>query len=165
MHSLPTSLVRVREGQRRRGASVLYVQREFEHVFHLNICTWNSNVANLHKMPCARSRSQSRLKISSRVVTIYNLCTRREWTFFSTRFDSLQIFKYQLFFLNFCLFFFYSPVKFYFSRCLSFDKYIHGRRSLYLNWNRRGCENDVRVVRGDLIKIHKNSRKNSRLNR
>lgn len=24
---------------RRRGASVLYVQREFEHVFHLNICT------------------------------------------------------------------------------------------------------------------------------
>lgn len=161
MHSLPASLVRVRERQRRRGASVLYVQREFEHVFHLNICTWNSNVANLHKMPCAKSRSQSRLKISSRVVTIYNPCTRREWTYFSTRFDSFQIFKYQP--SIFCSF--YSPVEFYFSRCLSFDKYIHGRRALYLNWNRRGCENDVRVVRGDLIKIHKNSRKNSRLNR
>lgn len=106
MHSLSASLVRVREGQRRRGASVLYVQREFEHVFHLNICTWNSNVANLHKMPCARSRSQSRLKISSRVVSIYNPCTRSEWTFFSTRFDSFQIFKYQRIFV-FSFFFFF----------------------------------------------------------
>lgn len=47
------------EGRRRRGASVLYVQREFEHVFHLNICTWNSNVANLHKTSSTRSLWQT----------------------------------------------------------------------------------------------------------
>lgn len=44
MEGLLCFMQRVRERERetmgrRRGASVLYVQREFEHVFHLNICT------------------------------------------------------------------------------------------------------------------------------
>lgn len=98
---LPQLVYRWREWERgtmgrRRGASVLYVQREFEHVFHLNICTWNSNVANLHKM-------------FSTTITVKNFisfsCYVQEMRFFL--FKDFVLFKFSNMIRSFSLFFFY----------------------------------------------------------
>lgn len=98
---LPQLVYRWREWERgtmgrRRGASVLYVQREFEHVFHLNICTWNSNVANLHKM-------------FSTTITVKNFISfscyvHRKWDF---SFLKILFFSnFQIWFVHFLSFFF-----------------------------------------------------------
>lgn len=99
---LPQLVYRWREWERgtmgrRRGASVLYVQREFEHVFHLNICTWNSNVANLHKM-------------FSTTITVKNFISfscyvHRKWDFFFLKI--LFFSNFQIWFVHFLSFFFY----------------------------------------------------------
>lgn len=97
---------------RRRGASVLYVQREFEHVFHLNICTWNSNVANLHKM-------------FSTTITVKNFISfsyyvHRKWDFF-----------FPFFFKDFVLFKFSNMTPF--SSFFLLLRYIKRRCNRYLS--------------------------------
>lgn len=104
---------------RRRGASVLYVQREFEHVFHLNICTWNSNVANLHKM-------------FSTTITLKNFIS-----FTVTTFTGNEIF----FFKDFLLFKFSNMIHFflffyYIKRCNRYliccNKYLSSKAILVI---------------------------------